>query len=101
MSDSPWREAESVAVVSLGAAAESSSATYPAATSEPLPSPSARFLDGRAAAADWHEELARESAHILRVGGRRPGLGVVLVGDRPDSKLYVTRKREACQKVQQ
>lgn len=72
---------------------------HPAATPEPLPTHTARFLDGRAAAADWHAELARESAHILKVAGRRPGLGVVLVGDRPDSKLYVTRKREACEKV--
>ncbi len=31
--------------------------------------------------------------------GRAPGLGVVLVGSRPDSRLYVQRKQEACVKV--
>lgn len=36
---------------------------------------------------------------MRRRAGRAPGLGVVLVGDRPDSLLYVTRKREACERV--
>ena len=31
--------------------------------------------------------------------GRPPGLAVVLVGDRPDSQIYVHRKQEACRKV--
>lgn len=31
--------------------------------------------------------------------GRAPGLGVVLVGERSDSMLYVARKREACERV--
>lgn len=31
--------------------------------------------------------------------GRPPGLGVVLVGGRRDSELYVTRKKEACERV--
>lgn len=30
---------------------------------------------------------------------RPPGLAVILVGNRPDSLLYVTRKQEACQRV--
>ncbi|KAL6775821.1 hypothetical protein ACKKBG_A18630 [Auxenochlorella protothecoides x Auxenochlorella symbiontica] len=93
------QDKSSACCLSSTSAAHQSSSNAAAATPEPLPTHTARFLDGRAAAADWHAELARESAHILKVAGRRPGLGVVLVGDRPDSKLYVTRKREACEKV--
>ncbi|PSC72850.1 bifunctional 2-like [Micractinium conductrix] len=59
----------------------------------------ARVLDGRAVAAAWQEELAREVRDVYAKGGRPPGLGVVLVGSRPDSLLYVTRKREACERV--
>ncbi|KXZ47921.1 hypothetical protein GPECTOR_32g534 [Gonium pectorale] len=38
----------------------------------------------------------RSSEELL---GRPPGLGVVLVGNRPDSMLYVAKKQEACQKA--
>lgn len=57
------------------------------------------MLDGRAVAAAWQEELAHDVRDVLAKGGRPPGLGVVLVGSRPDSLLYVSRKREACEKV--
>ena len=59
----------------------------------------ARVLDGRAVAAAWQEELAHDVRDVYAKGGRPPGLGVVLVGARPDSLLYVTRKREACERV--
>ncbi|KAL4458107.1 hypothetical protein ABPG75_012972 [Micractinium tetrahymenae] len=59
----------------------------------------AQVLDGRAVAAAWQEELARDVRDVLTKGGRPPGLGVVLVGSRPDSLLYVSRKREACERV--
>ena len=36
---------------------------------------------------------------IVAAAGRPPGLGVVLVGDRPDSHVYVLRKREACESI--
>ena len=78
-------------------AAASSSAA--AATS--AAAPHARILDGRAVAAAWQEELARDVQDVYAKGGRPPGLGVVLVGSRPDSLLYVTRKREACEKVRE
>lgn len=64
-----------------------------------FPGSTTRLLDGRAAAAEWEEELRGEVAEIRRVAGRPPGLAVVLVGDRPDSHLYVHRKREACARV--
>lgn len=59
----------------------------------------AQVLDGRAVAAAWQEELAHDVRDVLTKGGRPPGLGVVLVGSRPDSLLYVSRKREACERV--
>lgn len=59
----------------------------------------AQVLDGRAVAAAWQEELARDVRDVLTKSGRPPGLGVVLVGSRPDSLLYVSRKREACERV--
>jgi methylenetetrahydrofolate dehydrogenase (NADP+) / methenyltetrahydrofolate cyclohydrolase len=60
---------------------------------------SARILDGRAVAASWQDELALEVTDIKSRGGRPPGLGVILVGDRPDSLLYVSRKQEACKQI--
>lgn len=59
----------------------------------------AAVLDGRAVAAAWTAELAIEAQQLSRILGRRPGLGVVVVGDRPDSALYVAKKQEACIRV--
>ncbi len=59
----------------------------------------AQVLDGRAVAAAWQEELAHDVREVLAKAGRPPGLGVVLVGSRPDSLLYVSRKQEACERV--
>ena len=57
------------------------------------------ILDGRAVSAAWQDELAQQVQDIRSRGGRPPGLGVILVGNRPDSQLYVTRKQEACERV--
>lgn len=75
--------------------------TAPAAPEAGGPPPPRRaaILDGRAVAAAWQDELAGQVADVRARGGRPPGLGVILVGDRPDSLLYVTRKREACDRV--
>lgn len=56
----------------------------------------ARVLDGKAVAAAWSAELQQQVQDISRVLNRRPGLAVVLVGSRPDSLIYVSRKQEAC-----
>jgi 5,10-methylene-tetrahydrofolate dehydrogenase/methenyl tetrahydrofolate cyclohydrolase len=53
-------------------------------------------LDGKAVAAAWSSELQEQVQDISRVLNRRPGLAVVLVGNRPDSLIYVSRKQEAC-----
>ncbi|GLC33836.1 hypothetical protein PLESTB_000510100 [Pleodorina starrii] len=59
----------------------------------------ATVLDGRAVAAAWERELHAEVRNLTELLGRPPGLGVVLVGSRPDSMLYVAKKQEACQKA--
>ena len=58
-----------------------------------------RVLDGRRGSALWLEELQPQVQHISRVLKRPPRLSVILVGNRPDSQLYVQRKAETCQEV--
>ncbi|GMH32684.1 hypothetical protein BSKO_00518 [Bryopsis sp. KO-2023] len=60
---------------------------------------SARILDGRRAAEEWNLELKRAAEEVKRTIGRPPSLSVVLVGERPDSTLYVQRKEETCRKI--
>jgi methylenetetrahydrofolate dehydrogenase (NADP+)/methenyltetrahydrofolate cyclohydrolase len=56
---------------------------------------SARILDGNAVARAIREELRPEVARLAATG-RRPGLGVLLVGDDPGSVVYVRNKTRAC-----
>ena len=58
----------------------------------------AQLIDGKKVAAGVHEEVAREVA-ALTARGRVPGLGVVLVGADPASRVYVGMKRKACKKL--
>ncbi len=56
----------------------------------------ARLLDGKALAADLRAEAAADAAAFLAEAGRAPGLGVILAGDDPASRSYVTAKEKAC-----
>ncbi len=56
----------------------------------------ARLLDGKALAADLRAEVAAAVAEMRAADGRAPGLAVVLVGDDPASRSYVTGKGKAC-----
>ena len=58
----------------------------------------ARILDGKAIAQEMRAELASEIAE-LKSKGVTPGLGVLLVGDNPASRSYVTGKERACEDV--
>jgi methylenetetrahydrofolate dehydrogenase (NADP+)/methenyltetrahydrofolate cyclohydrolase len=58
----------------------------------------ARNIDGKKWSATVQEEIRQKIAEITK-SHRPPGLGVILVGDDPASRIYVTRKEEACQKV--
>ena len=56
----------------------------------------ARILDGKSLAADLRAEIAAAVAGLKAAHGRVPGLAVVLVGDDPASRSYVTGKGKAC-----
>lgn len=56
----------------------------------------ARILDGKSLAADLRAEVAAAVAAMKASTGRAPGLAVVLVGDDPASRSYVTGKEKAC-----
>ncbi|MFP4644431.1 MAG: bifunctional methylenetetrahydrofolate dehydrogenase/methenyltetrahydrofolate cyclohydrolase FolD [Spirochaetales bacterium] len=58
----------------------------------------ANILDGRVTAKAVRARVAREVASI-KESFRRPGLGVVLVGDDPASHSYVRGKERACEEV--
>tara|TARA_B110000305_G_C19416039_1_gene628051 strand:- start:301 stop:1314 length:1014 start_codon:yes stop_codon:yes gene_type:complete len=58
------------------------------------------MLNGRMHAARWKREIAVDillRRKIKHMGP--PGLAAVVIGDRPDSLLYVRRKGEACEEV--
>jgi len=56
----------------------------------------AKILDGKTIAADVRARVAGEAAAFRTANGRPAGLGVVLVGDHPASRSYVTAKEKAC-----
>jgi len=58
----------------------------------------ARIIDGAKVAADMRAEL-KEHVAELKKKGIVPGLGVILVGQDPASKSYVTAKERACAEI--
>ena len=58
----------------------------------------ARIIDGKAIAAKVRGEIATQVAQ-LKAKGITPGLAVVLVGEDPASKVYVSMKEKACAEV--
>jgi len=58
----------------------------------------AEIIDGKQVAADMREELKSKVAK-LKEKGIVPGLAVVLVGEDPASKSYVTAKEKACANI--
>jgi methylenetetrahydrofolate dehydrogenase (NADP+)/methenyltetrahydrofolate cyclohydrolase len=58
----------------------------------------ATIIDGKAIAAKIRGELAEE-VKKLAAAGILPGLAVVLVGEDPASKVYVSMKEKACHDV--
>ena len=58
----------------------------------------ARIIDGKQVAADMRAELKAEVAK-LRQQDIVPGLGVILVGEDPASRSYVTAKERACEEM--
>lgn len=58
----------------------------------------AKIIDGKQIAAQMREELKQKVAQ-LKTKGVIPGLAVVLVGEDPASKSYVTAKEKACEEI--
>jgi len=58
----------------------------------------AQIIDGKQVAADMRAELKAEVAK-LKEKGIVPGLGVILVGEDPASKSYVTAKEKTCEEI--
>lgn len=58
----------------------------------------AKILDGKAIAQDIRAELKTKTAE-LKKQGIVPGLGVLLVGEDPASRSYVTAKEKACEET--
>lgn len=57
-----------------------------------------KIIDGKAIAADIRKAIAADVA-ILKQQGVTPGLAVVLVGDDPASRVYVSMKEKACEQA--
>jgi len=58
----------------------------------------AQIIDGNQVAADMRAEL-KEQVTRLKKQGIVPGLGVILVGEDPASKSYVTAKEKTCEEI--
>lgn len=57
-----------------------------------------KIIDGKAIAADMRKEIAADVV-TLKARGVTPGLAVVLVGDDPASRVYVSMKEKACEQA--
>lgn len=58
----------------------------------------AMVLDGKKLAAEMRQEMAGDVV-TLKQRGVIPGLGVILVGDNPASRSYVSAKEKACEET--
>ena len=54
-----------------------------------------KLLDGRETSNLILNEIKNEISKL----NNKPGLGIILVGNRSDSKIYVKMKKRACNKV--
>ncbi|HIP87790.1 MAG TPA: bifunctional methylenetetrahydrofolate dehydrogenase/methenyltetrahydrofolate cyclohydrolase FolD [Anaerolineales bacterium] len=59
----------------------------------------ATLIDGKATAAQIHEEIKAEVERLKAEHGIVPGLATVLVGEDPASQFYVRSKRKRCSEV--
>ncbi len=56
----------------------------------------ARIIDGKKIAQELRAEIKQRVDRQVAKGARPPGLGVIMVGDDPASRVYVRNKRRAC-----
>lgn len=60
---------------------------------------SAKILSGKEVSPSDLLKISQKIAHVKKLGSRPPCLAVVLVGDRPESLIYVNAKQKACKKA--
>ena len=60
---------------------------------------SAKIIDGKAIAAEMQDEMKIEVESLKGKYNLIPGLAVVLVGDNPASRVYVSMKKKACARL--
>lgn len=57
------------------------------------------LIDGKKIAESVKDEIAKEIFEITKNGANRPSLAIILVGERPDSRLYVSLKEKEAKLV--
>ena len=59
----------------------------------------ANMIDGKQVSANVKEQVRQETEALFQKYGKRPGLAVVIVGNDPASRVYVNKKKKACETV--
>lgn len=59
----------------------------------------ASIIDGRAVAKEVRAEVAGEVEEFRKAHGYPPGLAVIIVGDDPASRVYVSSKKKMCENL--
>jgi methylenetetrahydrofolate dehydrogenase (NADP+)/methenyltetrahydrofolate cyclohydrolase len=59
----------------------------------------AKLIDGNKISSDIKNEVQQGTAELERIKGVKPGLSVILVGENPASKVYVSNKQKGCDEV--
>ncbi|TYZ67771.1 hypothetical protein PybrP1_010415 [[Pythium] brassicae (nom. inval.)] len=59
----------------------------------------AKLIDGKSVAAALRATLKSDVQRLSAAHGRAPALGLIMVGDRKDSALYVRNKHAACRRA--
>lgn len=59
----------------------------------------AKLISGSKISADIKDEVKKETEELLKTRRIVPGLGVILVGENPASRVYVSSKQKGCEQV--
>jgi methylenetetrahydrofolate dehydrogenase (NADP+)/methenyltetrahydrofolate cyclohydrolase len=58
-----------------------------------------QIIDGKATSLAIQSEIQKDVASRIAVGGKKPHLAAIIVGDNPASRAYVGHKIKACERV--
>ena len=68
-------------------------------TTPPYKGPFGEIISGKKIAKSVRDEIKKEVVELVNKNGTRPGLGVIIVGERRDSQTYVKMKQKASTEV--